>query len=544
MTLTTAIILLFVGLAVFMTGMKLMSTGLKKSAGSGMRRLFHKIDNNRFATIGIGASTTAVIQSSAATASIAVGFINAGAMTTFQGFGVVLGAFLGTTVTGLLVSLSSINISLYLLLLAFIGVVLSFFKNDKVQNIGEILTGLGILFFGLETLKQGFSYTEISSFFSDLFSIISFPPLLLLVGIVLSALAQSSSLTTGIAIVMISSGALSFEKGIYIALGATIGTVISTILASIGGNVSAKRLAFLTLFSRVLLGLFGLAIVWVFEDPFASFFAASFGNASLGLAMFTILYNIVGLFIFVPFMRPLDKFAERVIKDKKKAATHLLDENLLNAPALALMQVKKEIERMANEAKANLDLSMEMVLKGDGKERKLLMNREEEINQMNAEIARFLIDLSQKATKEEEKTIGSYYHVINDIERIGDHAVNFMDFSSKMAEDSLSFTEEAKEELEKMYALISQMHRWSLLLFDDAKKNASSLEALHRAEAEVDAMKERLNDACYERLKRKEADMESAPFYTALVGELERVGDHLINVGYSFVSPVGDEVNA
>ena len=226
MELTTSIITLLVGAAIFIVGMNMMSSGLKKSTGRGLKRLLSKIKNNRFAGLGIGAAVTALIQSSAATSVMTNGFINAGVMTIFQGVCIILGAYIGTTVTGLIASLSSFPISHYFILLAVIGVVLMFIKKEKVKSIGEILAGLGLLFFGLNTMSDAVKgnadiVSGIQNFFGMSWMI---PPLLMLIGALLTALLQSSSATSGIAIAMVSSGALEFNDAIYIVLGGTIGT--------------------------------------------------------------------------------------------------------------------------------------------------------------------------------------------------------------------------------------------------------------------------------------------------------------------------------
>ena len=258
-----SIITLLVGAAVFIVGMNMMSSGLKKSTGPGLRRLLKKIRNNRFAGLGIGAATTALIQSSAATSVMAIGFINAGAMTIFQGVCIILGAYIGTTVTGLLASLSSFSISHYFILLAVIGVILMFIKKEKIKNFGEILAGLGLLFFGLNTMSSAITNnTDLIDGIKAFFQAIDFPPLLLLIGAIVTALLQSSSATSGIAIAMVSTGALGFNDAVYLVLGATIGTVITTLIATIGGNVNAKRTGIICLVIRITTALIALAIYW------------------------------------------------------------------------------------------------------------------------------------------------------------------------------------------------------------------------------------------------------------------------------------------
>ena len=243
--LVLSIIVLLVGAAVFIVGMNMMSSGLKKSTGPGLRRLLKKIRRNRFACFGMGTAVTALVQSSAATGVMAIGFISAGAMTVFQGVNIILGAYVGTTVTGLIASLSSIKISKYFVVLAVIGVILMFFKKEQVKNIGEILAGLGILFFGLSTmsgvLSEETGNPDLINAVKSFFDAVEFPLLLLLIGAIVTAILQSSSASIGITVAMVASGTLGFEQAVYIVLGATIGTVITLLIATIGGNVNVKR---------------------------------------------------------------------------------------------------------------------------------------------------------------------------------------------------------------------------------------------------------------------------------------------------------------
>lgn len=543
MDLTTAIIYLAVGSAVFLTGMKLMSSGLQKSTGKGVKRLFRKTANSRIVGVGIGAAVTALIQSSAATAVMTIGFINAGVMSIFQGLSVILGAFLGTTATGLLVSLSSFNISIYLLLFAPAGVIMMFFKNKVVKNLGEIFAGLGILFFGLETLKAGFKHEDITQFISAMFAAIEFPPLLLLIGIVITALVQSSSATTGIVIVMVGSGALSFEKGLYLAIGATIGTVITTILATIGGTANAKRTALLALLNRVIMGIIATAVVWIVGSPLAEFFVNTFANPQLALAVFTVVYNIISLIIFLPFLRPFTKLGERLIKDKEqeklRASLKYIDDKMLGNPSVALMQVKKEIEHMAELSQKNFEIGFQMMMDLDLGRSKELAEREDKIDYINNAITEFLIKLSPNVDKDDEAIVGGYFHVINDIERIGDHASNFMDMATKMKDDELSFSEIAHTEFRSMKDVVSEMFQEAMLAFDE--HSDIDVEKLHRLEATTDEMQEKLNSSHFERLKNQTCKVELSPFYSSLVSELERIADHLTNIGYSFINPTGDE---
>ena len=541
-----AIISLLVGAAVFIVGMNMMSSGLKKSTGPGLRRLLKKIRNNRFAGLGIGAAVTALIQSSAATSVMAIGFINAGAMTIFQGVCIILGAYIGTTVTGLLASLSSFNVSAYFVLLAVIGVVLMFIKKEKIKNIGEILAGLGLLFFGLNTMSGAIKGSEeLVNAIQSFFAVIDFPLLLMLIGAVVTAMLQSSSATSGIAIAMVGTGALGFNDAVYLVLGATVGTVITTLIATIGGNVNAKRTGIVCLIIRVTTSLLALAIYWPLAANFdlETAIPGVFGSASLAVALLLIAYNVVFMLAILPFVQVFEKLSIKLIKDKdeekRKKALKFIDSRLLDTPTIAMMQVKREIINMMELAHENLKRGFERLLEQDPSQDKELIETEDKIDYINNQITDYLIELTHTASLKDEKIIGSFFHVVNDVERIGDHAYNFYDSSLKMVSNDLKFSDTAKAEFREMFAVVDEMFELSFVIFHD--QTGTYLKKLHDLENETDNLKNKLSSAHYERIQKHMCKMENSPFYTTLVSELERVADHLVNIGYSIDSPVGDD---
>ena len=544
--LVISIITLLVGAAVFIIGMNMMSSGLKKSTGPGLRKLLKRIRNNRFAGLGIGAAVTALIQSSAATSVMAIGFINAGAMTIFQGVCIILGAYIGTTVTGLLASLSSFSISHYFILLAVIGVVLMFIKKEKIKNFGEILAGLGLLFFGLNTMSSAINgNADLVNGIKDFFAAIEFPPLLLLIGAIVTALLQSSSATSGIAIAMVSTGALGFNDAVYLVLGATIGTVITTLIATIGGNVNAKRTGIICLVIRITTALIALAIYWPLAASFdlETAIPGVFGSASLAVALLLIAYNVVFMLAILPFVQFFEKMSIKLIKDKDeekmKKALKYIDRRLLETPTIALMQVKREIINMMELAHENLKRGFNRILTQDTSGDKELIETEDKIDYINNKITDYLIELTHTASLKDEQMIGSFFHVVNDIERIGDHAYNFYESSLKMVANDLKFSDIAKKEFQEMFDVVDQMFELSFVIFHD--QTGTYLKKLHDLENETDNLKNKLSSAHYERIQKNMCKMENSPFYTTLVSELERVADHLVNVGYSIDSPVGDD---
>ena len=555
MDLAQSIILLLVGAAVFIVGMNMMSGGLKKSTGRGLRRLLKKIRNNRFAGLGIGTAATALIQSSAATSVMAIGFINAGAMTIFQGVCIILGAYIGTTVTGLLASLSTFNFSGYFIILAVIGVILMFFKKERIKNIGEIIAGLGLLFFGLSTMSgsiNGNAYmagnVDLMNGIKEFFAAIEFPPLLMLIGALITALLQSSSATSGVAIAMVSTGALGFNDAIYIVLGATIGTVVTTIIATIGGSVNAKRTGFICLVIRIFTALVALAIYWPLQGVLGDALKTAFGSDALAVAMFLVIYNVVFMLAILPFVQVFEKLSIKLIKDKEeekmKKALKYIDKHLLNTPSIAMMQVKREIVNMMSLSHENFKLGFKRIVEQDNSNDKEIIETEDKIDYINNQITSFLIELTNKVSSLDEKMIGSFFHVVNDIERIGDHAYNFYESSLKMVDNDLAFSNTAKKEFQEMYDVIDQMFELSYIIFNEQTRSKSeeNLKKLHQLETQTDELKNKLSSAHYERIQNNTCKMENSPFYTTLVSELERVADHLVNIGYSIVNPTGDDL--
>ena len=544
--LITDLILILVGAAVFIIGMNMMSSGLKKATGRGLRRLLKRIRNNRFAGLGIGTAATALVQSSAATSIMAIGFINAGAMTIFQGVCIILGAYIGTTVTGLLASLSTFSFSSYFIILAVIGVVLMFFKKERIKSIGEILAGLGLLFFGLSTMSKTINnnvdiINGVQAFFGASWMV---PPLLMLVGALVTALFQSSSATSGIAIAMVSGHALGFNSAIYIVLGGTIGTVITTLIATIGSNVNAKRTGIICLIIRIFTGLVALAIYWPLESALGNALLTAFGSEALAVAMFLVIYNVVFMLAILPFVQVFEKLSIKLIKDKDeekmKQALKFIDKHLLDTPTVALMQVKREIKNMMTLAHENLKLGFNRIVTQDTTNDRIIIETEDKIDYINNQITAFLIELSNRLSNTDEEAAGSYFHVVNDIERIGDHAYNFYESSLKMVDNDLAFSDIAKKEFQEMFDVIDKMFDLAYAIFDNQTR--VNLKKLHDLEDETDELKNKLSSAHYERIQNNTCKMENSPFYTTLVSELERVADHLVNVGYSIVNPTGDDV--
>lgn len=547
MDLASSIIELLIGLTIFIVAMNMMSSGLKKATGKGLKRIFKRTANNRFIGLGIGTSVTALIQSSAATSVLVVGFLNAGVMSLFQGIAIIMGSNIGTTVTGLLVSMKSIKISPYFSLLAFVGLILVMFcKKEKLKSIGEVLCGLGLVFVGLSMISGAFDGegNQIKEGFQFLFIHIEFPLLIVLLGAIFTALVQSSSAASGVVIVLVGTGAISFTEGMYLIIGATIGTWFTTFIASLNGNVNAKRACYASLIIKLAVAIIGLAIIWPVESLTGSIskFFGLFPTPELSTAMFFVLFNTIGMLLLLPFIKLIERASILMVRDKEaeknKRRLKFIDDRMLNTPSVALMLTKKEIENMFNLAKTNINLSFNEVKNLTFESSGMIEDIEDTVDYINNAVTTFLINLSNKVTLEDEKTIGSYFHIINDIERIGDHAYNFHEMAKKLDGEELKFSDTAKGEFDQLMNVITRMFDVAEKCFDS--NNMDDIKELKYLEGETDRLKTLLSSKHFDRLSTGNCNMKMSPFYSSLVSELERVADHLFNVGYAFINPTGD----
>ncbi len=539
-----AILLLFAGVGVFIAGMNMLGDGLQRSAGGGLKKLLGKIGGNRFAGVAIGAGVTAIIQSSSATSVMVIGFVNAGIMSLFQGVAIVLGAGIGTTITGIIVSLQDLPISDFAMLLTFIGVMMSFFKREKVKQIGVILCGFGLIFVGLDLMGNSLRNSkDINEFFIELFKKIDFPLLLIFVGVVFTALIQSSSAATGIFITMVAAGSLNLAEALFLVMGANIGTCITGVLASLGASANAKRVSFVQVLSKVYGMVLFTAILWPLQDQVVGWLGKIPGEDAMRLAWFHVIFNVVTTGSLLPFIKPLVRLANVVIKDKKEEVEgesfRYVDERLLKTPSIAMMQVKKEIEYMASLASENITNSLKAMESEAVSYAPQISKNENTIDFTNKELTKYLIKLSALVDEHEERKIGAYFHVLNDLERIGDHADNFCEIAMQMQEEGLEFSADAKTELQEMNGKVLRMFEIAAEAFEGGE--ARYLGELTKLENEVDGLKRDLSARHYARLAEGTCKVEHSPYFTSIIVGLERVADHLVNVGYSILNPTGSQ---
>ncbi|MBQ5833666.1 MAG: Na/Pi cotransporter family protein [Clostridia bacterium] len=545
-----SLIWLLAGVGVFIVGMNFMSDALEKSAGSGMKKILERISNNRHSGVGIGAGVTAIIQSSSATSVMVIGLVNAGVMTLMQATPIIMGANIGTTITGLLVALKNDYFNMLMYLLAFAGVMMGFFKSERIKLAGLLCSGLGLIFVGLNVMssEQAFGNPLVEQLFTGIFQRIDFPLLLILVGIVFTALIQSSSAATGVVITMVGTGVLPLELALFIILGANIGTCVTALLASVGANANSKRVALIHFTFNGIGTLLFAVLIWIFRESAVNLLVSVFpGNDPMSLQMrvslFHIVFNLSTTCLLLPFTKYLVKYSCLIIKDKKTDEDALtlryVDDRLLSTPPIALMQVKKEMDYMLSLVEENMVLSFDAMENGSigGGER--IRENEAVIDFTNSALTKFLIKLSAEASQSDERVIGPYFHVLNDLERIGDHAENFYEIGEEMRGKKLEFSERARTDIKRMHEAVLEM----LVISKDAfeNRNKERLQELTALENTVDNMKKTLTANHFLRLAEGNCSMDVSPYYSSAVAGLERVADHLVNVGYSIMNPVGSQ---
>lgn len=535
------------GIGVFLYGMKLMGDSLEMVAGNEIKRMFAKISNKKLIGVGIGTVTTAVVQSSAAIIVMSMGFVNSGLMSLTQAITISYGANIGTCVTALIVAVgvggfADVQLTVIFAALAGVGALMIMFtKKDKVKKIGGIITGLGMIFVGLSVMTSSMSIFSQSDKISAFLAKISNPALLLLFGILFTALIQSSSAVSGIVITMVASvpALLQFDQALYIILGSNIGTCITSLIAAIGTNTNAKRAAVINVFYKTVgVIIFGILSIWV---PFGKMFSV-FKAPALQVAMFHLFFNVVATVIFFPFTNLMVKASEKIMPEKKKPVDenephlYFLEERLLRTPPVAVAQLKNEIENMAEIAKTNFDKCMDAVMVGKVSDViDEIAKNEKCLNFLNREITKYLVKLSQVDLSEDDKLlISTSYHTVSDIERIGDYAENISEYAEKMEADKLTFSPKAISEIQTLKATITN-------LYDEVMKTYKEdtldyIDKVNEYEESVDRQKEEMGEHHIERMNKGECTPEVGAIYLSLSSNAERVADHMTNIAYAVKS--------
>ena len=536
------------GIALFLYGMSIMGAGLEKLAGGKMQGVLQKLTSSTIKGVIFGTLITGVIQSSAGTVVICVGLVNSGIMTLTQSVGVIMGANIGTTVTGQLIRMADISgDSLWLTLMqpktfapvvAFIGCIFYvFLRNAKKKNIGQIMLGFGILFTGMNLMDTGVSPLRESAAFQNLFVSMTNPILGVLVGVVVTVIIQSSSASVGILQALSSTGLVTFGSAIPIILGAHIGTAFTPLLTIGGSSKDGKRAALIHLYFNIIGSVVLLAAIYAVRYTIGIPVWGDVMNKS-SIANIHTMSSVAAMLLFLPFSSVLSKLAVLTVPDSAEEAQELsmpvLDERLFKSPAVALQQAKNAVVKMSRRAARNVNLSAPLLLKMDEDVVSAVNVRENLIDRMEVEISNYLIKMTdQELGDDESHAVTELLNFVTEYERIGDYAVNIMEKSEELYEKEASFSDHAKEELKLLTGAMERV----LDLTNDAFENndvalARQVEPLEEV---IDMLRTDIKANHVERLRTGVCTIELGFVLGDLLHNLERVGDHCSNIAASVI---------
>ena len=527
------------GLGLFLYGMSMMSEGFEKVAGDRLRSWLSFLTNKKIVGVLVGVGATAIIQSSSATTVMLVGFVNAGVMTLTQAMNVIMGAGIGTTVTGIIVAFKLSEIAPLFVLL---GVIMtSFIKRVKVNRMGLIVLGFGILFLGMGLMGDALKPLGDSELFKNIIVSMKNPLLGLLVGLAITSIIQSSSAFTGILITLAAQGMISLEAAIPLVIGANIGTCVTALIASLGTTTAAKRTALVHLVYKIV----GAVIfMGVFQFlPISAWIQNLSQESAWQIAAFNTVYNIFTCIILYPFSKWFIRFTEYLLptKDMEDIEEHSLKyftNATLNTPSLVIPQLLKETERMIEMARKNLLIALDGFEKQSTEKAETLNKREKTVNYLNHELTRQMVKASSVALSViDQRTLVELLHVVPDIERIADHAQNIMEYVEIIKEHKLVFSDSAKERIRTLGE--AAIHSFDICTKAYFAREKSLFEEAEQAEQRVDELRDIFKDEHIERLNTGICDPRSSMIYTDLLGDLERVSDHSLN----FVTAIYDSSN-
>ena len=528
------------GLALFLYGMHMMSSGLEAAAGNKMKLILEKLTSNRFLAVGVGALITAIIQSSSATTVMVVGFVNAGLMSLRNAVWVIMGANIGTTITGQLIAL---DVVAYAPLIAFVGVaMITFIKSKKVDSFGEIIAGLGILFMGMELMSSAMVPLRSSPEFVNMVSNFTNPLIGILVGAGFTAIIQSSSASVGILQALAISGVITLPSAIYVLFGQNIGTCITSVLASIGTNRNAKRATLI----HLLFNIIGTTIFVIISliAPFASFMESlSPGNVAAQIANVHTVFNVATTIILLPFGYKIVDLTYKILPrhgdQEKEMATKFIDFSIfdqdfhLGTSAIVITQLFKEIESMVKVVNKNVKTSFTLIQNFDEKKYDQLIKDEEYVDYLNKEIIRYTTRaISIEFPEEDSQTIGLFLKASGDLERISDHAINIARRSLKLKENNEHFSNEAFLEISEMAFLTSSL--LNILEFNNRDDLENVIERVDVYENKIDEANKEFSMHQLKRLKSGKCTPEHSALYTETLTDFERMGDHGLNIAISF----------
>ena len=525
------------GLGLFLYGMKIMSKAIETVAGAKLRHILEIFTTNRFTGMVVGLIFTAAIQSSSACTAMVVSFVNAGLMNLYQAAGVILGANIGTTVTSQLVSF---NISKYAPIFLFVGVVcLTFSKKEKVKDFGEIIVGFGILFMGLQTMSSSMSFLKEDPAVAGLLQSLDNPFLATLMGFAITTIVQSSSVTVSIVLLMAQQDLLTLPICIYIILGCNIGACSTAVLASLSGKKDAKRAAMIHLWFNIIGTVIMYFILAFAMDPVIAFimkFSADNGRFVANAHTFIKIFQVV---ILLPFVKPLVKLASWTVRGEDRKVGYrenfqlkYIGSKVIFNPATAMIEVVKELDRMASLASENLNRAMNALVTLDEEDIEEVYQVEKNINFLNHSITAYLVKINQSTLPIEDlKSLGALFHVVNDIERIGDHAENVADAARQRKENGTELSKPAQRELGQMLDKVNLLIRYSIEMF--VKSDESHMQEIIKLEESVDSLEKELQANHIRRLTNGECSPEAGMIFSDIVSGLERVGDHATNIAFA-----------
>lgn len=529
------IIKLLGGLGLFIYGMKIMGDGLENAAGDGLKSILEKVTRNPVIAVIVGAIVTAVIQSSSATTVMVVGFVNAGLMNLAQAAGIIMGANIGTTITAQLVAFKLDQIAP---LFVFVGAfIVMFAKKKKRKDIGSIILGFGILFVGMGQMSVAMKPLTALPLFNEILSTVGDKWYLgILAGSLITAVLQSSSATTGILVALATAGVIDITQALPIVFGCNIGTCVTSMLATVGTSKTAHKAALLHL-------IFNLGGTLIFIPVLVSGFLGdvvskiSPGDVSRQIANSHTVFNVVNTAIMLPLTGFLIKIVNRIIpedEEEDRPGPKYIDDRLLETPVIAAGQVAKETLRMAKKAKKGLALSLEAFENNDEKLIQKVYENETIINTLNEAITTYLVKLSKCELSDKELSIvAATFHVINDIERIGDHAENIADLTEQKINKKVDYSEQAIDQIHKVYD--KALESLSVAIDSYATKDVNKAKSVNEIESELDRMQKKYRELHIKRLYDGTCNAYAGAIYLDLLSNLERVGDHAMNISESVI---------
>ena len=528
------------GLGLFLFGMELMSDSIEKVAGARLRRILEIFTTNRVMGMIVGIIFTGIIQSSSACTVMVVSFVNSGLMNLYQAAGVILGANIGTTITSQLVSF---NLSKIAPLILLVGVVVMMFtKKEKVRKVAEVVVGFGILFVGLSTMSQAMANMKNEPQVVNLLMSLKNPFLATLMGFALTAIIQSSSVTVSIVLLLANQDLLPLPITLYIILGCNIGACATAMLASMTGKKDAKRAALIHLLFNIIGTVIIYIALFVAGDQIVELIKSISADNGRFVANAHTLIKIAQVIMLFPFTGWLVKMTYLIVPGEDQKVGYresyqlkYIGDKVVFNPATAVVEVVKELERMASLAEENLNRAMNALITLDEEDIEEVYEVEKNINFLNHAITDYLVKINQTTLPIEDlNSLGALFHVVNDIERIGDHAENVADAARQRKEEGVSISKEAQKELGDMLEMVNKIIRYAVEMF--AKSDETHMQEIITLEDQVDEKERELQKKHVERLTKGECSPEAGMIFSDIVSGLERVADHATNIAFAITT--------